>query len=54
MATNNNLPILSNEGGLSAYLNQIKKIDELNLNSRPSEIKPDIYYKITELCEKVN
>ena len=35
-------------------VNQIKKIDELNLNSRPSEIKPDIYYKITELCEKVN
>tara|TARA_B100000989_G_scaffold290760_1_gene264316 strand:+ start:328 stop:1113 length:786 start_codon:yes stop_codon:yes gene_type:complete len=33
---------------------QIKKIHELNLNSRPSEIKPDIYYKITQLCEKVN
>jgi len=24
-AINNNLPILSNEGGLSAYLEQIKK-----------------------------
>ena len=31
-----------------------KKIDEiknLNLKSRPSEIEPDIYYKITELYE---
>ena len=29
MAMNNNLPILSNEGGLSAYLNQIKKFPML-------------------------
>ena len=27
-------------------------IDQLNLNMRPAEIKPDIYYKITELIEK--
>jgi 16S rRNA (adenine1518-N6/adenine1519-N6)-dimethyltransferase len=30
---------------------KIKKIKGLNLNSRPSEIKPEIYYKITELYE---
>ena len=29
----------------------IKKINNLNLKSRPSEIKPEIYYKITELYE---
>ena len=33
--------------------NQINMIDELNLKSRPSEIKPEIYYKITELVEKI-
>ena len=27
-------------------------IDQLNLNMRPAEIKPDIYYRITELIEK--
>ena len=32
--------------------NQIKKISNLNLYSRPSEISPEIYYKITELFEK--
>jgi 16S rRNA A1518/A1519 N6-dimethyltransferase RsmA/KsgA/DIM1 with predicted DNA glycosylase/AP lyase activity len=32
--------------------NEIKKIDNLNLSSRPSEIKSEIYYKITELYEK--
>ena len=31
---------------------QINMIDQLNLNMRPAEIKPDIYYKITELIEK--
>ncbi len=31
---------------------EIQNIKELNLNSRPSEIKPEIYYKITELYEK--
>ena len=31
---------------------EIKKIKGINLNSRPSEIKPEIYYKITELLEK--
>ena len=32
---------------------KIKKIPGLNLNLRPSEIKPEIYYKITELYEKM-
>ena len=31
---------------------EIKNIKGLKLNSRPSEIKPEIYYKITELFEK--
>ena len=31
---------------------QIDMLDQLNLNMRPSEVKPDIYYKITELIEK--
>ena len=31
---------------------KIKKIKGLKLNLRPSEIKPEIYYKITELYEK--
>ncbi len=31
---------------------QIHMIDQLNLSMRPSEVKPDIYYKITELVEK--
>ena len=32
---------------ISKLLNekQIRDIDQLNLNSRPSEIKPEIYYK---------
>jgi len=30
----------------------IKKIADLNLNSRPAELKPDIYYKIAEFIEK--
>ncbi len=30
----------------------IKKISGLKLNQRPAEIKPEIYYKITELFEK--
>ena len=29
MTMNNNLPILSNEGGLSAYLEQIKKVSNV-------------------------
>ena len=33
-------------------LKDIEKIKELQLNSRPSEIKPNIYYKITQLYEK--
>ncbi len=32
--------------------NQIKMIDQLNLSSRPSELKPEIFYKITEMSEK--
>jgi len=31
---------------------KIKKIDNLKLNLRPSEIAPEIYYKITEIYEK--
>ncbi len=31
---------------------EIESIKELKLNSRPSELKPEIYYKITELFEK--
>jgi 16S rRNA (adenine1518-N6/adenine1519-N6)-dimethyltransferase len=31
---------------------EIKIIKDINLNYRPSEIKPEIYYKITELFEK--
>ena len=30
---------------------KIKKIQNLDINLRPSEIKPDIFYKITELYE---
>ena len=30
---------------------QIKSITGLKLNSRPSEISPETYYKITELFE---
>ena len=33
---------------------EINKILDLKMNSRPSELKPDIYYKITELFEKKN
>ena len=32
--------------------NQISKLGSLNLNSRPSEIKEEIYYKITQLYER--
>ena len=31
---------------------QIKKIKNLKLNSRPTDLKPEIYYKIAELVEK--
>ena len=31
---------------------QIKKIKEINLKSRPTEIRPETYYKITELYQK--
>ena len=31
---------------------QINMISKLNLNCRPSEINPEIYYKITELYEE--
>ena len=31
---------------------EIKSINGLNLYSRPSEIEPETYYKITELFEK--
>ena len=29
----------------------IRKINGLKLNCRPSEIKPEVYYKITEIFE---
>ena len=32
-------------------MNEIEKLENLDLNSRPSDIKPEIYYKITELFE---
>ena len=32
--------------------NQIKNIKNFNINLRPSEIKPEIYYKITEMVEE--
>ena len=31
---------------------QISKIKKINLNSRPSELSPNMYYKITELSER--
>ena len=30
---------------------KIKKINNLNLQNRPSEVSPDLYYKITEIYE---
>ena len=33
-------------------LNKIQKISDLKLSLRPSEIRPEVYYKITELFEK--
>ena len=30
----------------------INKIENLEIESRPADLKPDIYYKITELFEK--
>ena len=32
--------------------NEISKINDLKLNYRPSEIQPNLYYKITEFYEK--
>ncbi len=31
---------------------ELKKLGKLNLNLRPSELSPDIYYKITEILEQ--
>ena len=31
---------------------EIKKIRELKLNLRPMNLKPEVYFKITELFEK--
>ena len=33
-------------------VNEIKKLGNIDLKSRPSDIKPEVYYKITELFEK--
>ena len=32
--------------------NQIKSLSNLKLNDRPANLKPELYYKITELFEK--
>ncbi len=32
--------------------NEIKQISNLKMELRPSEIRPEIFYKITELFEK--
>ena len=32
---------------------QIKSLNQLNLKSRPSELKPEMYYKIAKLYEKI-
>ena len=32
--------------------NELKNIPELRLSYRPSEIKPEIFYKITKIYEK--
>ena len=34
------------------HIDDLNQIDRLNLNLRPSDLKPDYYYKITELYEK--
>ena len=31
---------------------EIKKIKEIKTNHRPADLKPEIYYKITELYEQ--
>ena len=33
-------------------LNEIASLTEIKLNMRPTEIKPEIYYKITEIIER--
>ena len=35
-------------------LNEVNKNLDLKTNLRPTELKPDVYYKITELFEKKN
>jgi 16S rRNA (adenine1518-N6/adenine1519-N6)-dimethyltransferase len=32
---------------------QIKSLNQLDLKSRPTELNPEIYYKITKLYEKI-
>ena len=32
--------------------NEIKKIKEIKTNLRPADLKPELYYKITELFEQ--
>ena len=34
--------------------NLYKSLEDLNLKSRPSELSPETYYKLTELFEKIN
>ena len=33
-------------------LNEIASLKEIKLNMRPTDIKPEIYYKITEIIEE--
>ena len=34
-------------------LKQIKSLNQLDLKSRPTELNPEMYYKITKLYEKI-
>ena len=33
--------------------NQIKRLKEIKLNLRPTDLRPELYYKITELYEEI-
>ena len=46
--------LINDDNDLTEILNEneISQIEGLELNLRPSEIKPKIFFKITELFEK--
>ena len=50
----NGLLTVKTEKNIQKILKQseIKMINDLNLSYRPSDLKPETYYKITELFEK--